>query len=240
MKARRIGKLHSRSGIARAVVILAVAVLVMALVILIPIIRKYNRMGENVACAAALDTARRQLIDDYMLNGFKDIDAEYAKGRIGFVMNGWDDLCPGGGTVYIIHSEKTGVGYDVACGMHASDKRLRTRLNSGFVLEQLQEALRLSKLDGEDCPETLTVKLNGKELVCRLTEEEVPFRFGTRLTDGYKGTVAFYAIEGEGEVSAEGCKDGEICYFSFADEESCANWRFDDGWKGDAYQRVSR
>ena len=31
-------------------------------------------------------------------------------------------------------------------------------------------------------------------------------------------------------------KEGEICYFVYADENYCAIWRSNDGWDGDAYQ----
>ena len=48
--------------------------------------------------------------------------------------------------------------------------------------------------------------------------------------------MAFYGVAGQDGAWADaGGKAGEICYFSFADEDHCAAWRADDGWTGDSY-----
>ena len=125
-------KLKSERGIAWIFAILIVLIIILAITSMIPAYKKYQRQGQIVACGTALDTARRQLAANFMLNGFEDDSAEAAKEYITFVMNGWDDLCPEGGTVYIIPKADSELDWDIVCGLHCSDKKLCTRLNVGL------------------------------------------------------------------------------------------------------------
>jgi len=226
-------KLKNAKGTSRLTVILAVLVLALALAVIIPSVRAYNRQGEAVACATALDTARRQLAAEYMLEGFEELSSEEAKDHITYVMNGWDDLCPGGGTVFLVRKEEP-QGFDLFCGLHGPDGEQKTRLNAGYVLDQLRKALEKSRRDGEPYPETLTVNLNGKPLVCYLIDEETRFRTGTKMTEGVTGTVAYYGIVGHSDFGeGEDQEEGKIFYFSYADENHCAAWRVREGWTGD-------
>ena len=51
-----------------------------------------------------------------------------------------------------------------------------------------------------------------------------------------KGTVICYSITGHSDFGADsGLEEGQVWYFSYADEEHCANWKSDDGWSGDSY-----
>ena len=230
-------RLGERAGLTRLHGILLVLIVVMCVVITIPAVRSCNADGEAVACAAGLDTAQRRLAQD-IIEGNSDQDALEAKEVVTVAMNGWDDLCPGGGRVYLVRAKSGNMPFLLVCGKHDSDKKRCTRLNSGYVLQQLQENLRRSRLLGEAFPKTLTFELNGERWTARLTDEEVPFRRGTSTTRGYedKGTVAFYGIKGHSDFCAgSAVKDGEICYFSFADPQHCAMWQQEEGWTGDSY-----
>ena len=231
-------KLRENRGVSLLVAILLILVIVMAVLSIFPTFAPYEKKGEEAACAAGLDTARRRLAEDY-LSGNTDQNELEAMRVVTYAMNGWDDLCPNGGKVYLVRTNnKDGLPYDLVCGMHDSDKKRCTRLNSEYVLKQLEEGLRRSKLNGEDYPEQLEFKLNGSTWTALLTDEEVPFKRGTSTTKGYedKGVVAYYGIAGHSEFGEDfGSEEGDICYFSFADEEHCAMWQENNGWTGDSH-----
>ena len=227
-------KLHNCRGIARAVIILLVLVLIMLVVVSIPIYKSYKFRADTLGCTAALKTAADSLIIEYL---FRNGDAEHleeARETLDTTMPGREKICPTGGTVYLVPDEN-GI-YKPVCGIHCTDTKLRTRLNASHVLEGIREVLGKVKLRGEEFPESITVELNSQDLECLPTLEEVNIRRGTDLTDGYKGTVAFYAVaEEDGWVSGD-VEPGEVCYFLFADKDHCAIWRADDGWTGDSYK----
>ncbi len=237
-------KLNSGLGVARIIVILAVLVIVMAVIIMIPGYRRYQRLGYSVACATALDSARRQLAADFMLSGWENDSAEGAQALVAHAMNGWDDLCPEGGTVYIVHNTgetvSTELEWDVICGLHGRDKKRCTRLNADYVLDQLREALNIEQNKGNPYPESLPFTLHGRQYTALLVDEETGLKRGTSTTEGYEGIVAFYSIAGHSDFGAgSGAKEGEIWYFSFADETHCAAWKKGDGWSGDSYRGIS-
>lgn len=230
-------KLKSVRGIGLIFVILLVLIIVMCVVVSVPAVRYYQESSAATACAAGLDTARRRLAENFLSGNF-DQNARDAKAVVAYAMNGWDDLCPSGGKVYLVENENSEMPYDLLCGMHSSDKKRCTRLNSGYVLDQLEEGLRESRKAGRPYPEELSFYLNGKNWTARLTDEETGFKRGTSTTMGQEGKhiVAYYGIAGHSDFCAGcGAKPGSICYFSFADDDHCANWRFDDGWSGDSY-----
>ena len=230
-------KLHNRRGMSRLVMILLILIIVLAITSMIPTYLKYQRMGKVVACATALDSARRQLAADFMLDGFVNGKAEDAKDVVAYAMNGWDDLCPDGGTVYIVRNEDSELEWDVVCGLHDKDSKRCTRLNADYVLDQLREALRQEQLLGNPYPESLTYTLHHVEHTAYLVDEATNLKRGTRLTEGYDGIVAFYSIVGHSDFGADSwSKEGEIWYFSYADEEHCATWSSRDMWTGDSYR----
>ena len=231
-------KLHRNRGIARLVVILSVLALVLVAAALYPVIQHYRFRADALGCLAGLDTARRQLAAQYLFNG-ENGSAEEARDYVGFVMAGWDDLCPGGGTTYIVPKENSELDWDVVCGLHGQDRKQCTRLNADYVLQQLREELRTAQVLGTRYPESLTVTLHHKPLEAHITEEDTGLRRGTRATVGAKGTLVSYAIAGYSDFgTGRGVPNGEICWFSFADEEHCANWSVWDGWTGDSYSDV--
>ena len=236
MGAKLHEKLHSERGISWLIAILLAAILVLAIVCMIPVYRRYQKQAQVLACATALDTARRQLATDYMSSGFTNEKAQEAKDFVSVVMNGWDDLCPEYGTVYIIDREGDDLAWDVYCGLHGEDKKLCTRLNSDYVLDQLREALKIEQANGVQYPESLTYTLHGKTRTALLVDEATGLKRGTATTEGYEGIVAFYSLVGHSGFGAGRGKDGSLWYFSFADENHCANWRVNDGWTGDSYR----
>ena len=234
----RCEKLHQNRGIARLVVILTVAALVLLAAALYPVIQRYRFRADALGCLAGLDTARRQLAAAYLFEG-ENSSAEEARDYVGFVMAGWDDLCPGGGTTYIVPKDDSELAWDVVCGLHGQDRKQCTRLNADYVLDQLREELRTAQVLGTTYPERMTVTLHHKPLVALITEEDTGLRRGTRATIGAKGTLVSYTIAGYSDFgTGRGAPVGEISWFSYADEEHCANWSAWDGWTGDSYSDV--
>ena len=238
MEKRRRTKLHQTLGIARLIVILTVLALVLVAAALYPVIQHYRFRADALGCLAGLDTARRQLAAAYLFEG-ENSSAEEARDYVGFVMAGWDDLCPGGGTTYIVPKDDSELAWDVVCGLHGQDRKQCTRLNADYVLEQLREELRTAQVLGTTYPERMTVTLHHKPLEALITEEDTGLRRGTRATVGAKGTLVSYAIAGYSDFgTGRGVPVGEISWFSYADEEHCANWSAWDGWTGDSYSDV--
>ena len=234
----RCEKLHQNRGIARLVVIFTVAALVLLAAALYPVIQRYRFRADALGCLAGLDTARRQLAAAYLFEG-ENSSAEEARDYVGFVMAGWDDLCPGGGTTYIVPKDDSELAWDVVCGLHGQDRKQCTRLNADYVLEQLREELRTAQVLGTTYPERMTVTLHHKPLVALITGEDTGLRRGTRATIGAKGTLVSYTIAGYSDFgTGRGAPVGEISWFSYADEEHCANWSAWDGWTGDSYSDV--
>ena len=240
MRLRTAAKLHSRSGVAWLIGIAVLAVLALLFVILLPTIRHYQYEAGEAGCIASLDTARRQLANESMLIG-QVSKASEARDYVASVMPGWSDLCPGGGTTYIVPTDEDNPRWTVICGMHGTDRKQCTRLNADYVLRQLRENLKKAQDNGEQFPQTLTYFLNGKTRKATLVTTDPGVRRGTNATVGMEGTVAFYTIKGSGEsdslVVGSSLKVGEISNFWFADEDYCAVWRASAGWSGDSWSK---
>ena len=240
MKASCRSKLHSERGLSWIIAILLVLIIVLAITSLIPSYKKYQDQAKEVACATALDTARRQLASNFMLNGFENGSAEEAKAFVTHVMNGWDDLCPDYGSVYIVPKDDSLLDWDIVCGLHCADKKLCTRLNAYNVRDQLREALLKERNKGNPFPESLPYTLHSKSHTAWLTDADIGLKRGTRLTEGQEGIVAYYSVVGHSDFGADsGMKEGEMWYFTFADEDHCANWSYHDEWTGDSYRNVT-
>ena len=230
-------KLHNQRGMSWLIAILLLAIIVLSITSMIPFYRKYQEKGNTLACATALDTARRQLASDFMVGGFVNGSAEKAKSFVAQVMNGWDDLCPEYGTVYIIRrTDGSPLDWDIVCGLHGTDRKLCTRLNAEYALDQLKDALRVAQANGVQYPLSLEFTLHGKTHTAYLVDETTNLHRGTGTTKGYDGLVAFYSVVGHSDFGSGKGKNGSLWYFSYADVEHCANWRSDNGWTGDSYQ----
>lgn len=231
-------KLKSRNGAARLIVLLAlIAAVLAAIAIVIPAVNYYREESKKIGCATALDTAYRQYIDTFLANGGK-LNRDETKEVVTFVMNGWDDLCPAGGNIYIVEDNDKGEGlFRLVCGIHGSDEKELTRLNAGFVLDTVREKIAEAQKNGRAYPKSVTLTLNGKELTARLTDKPTGLKRGTESTSGYEGTVAFYSIVGHSDFGEDsGMDEGKIWYFSFADEKHCAEWTYAKSWTGDSYR----
>ena len=248
-----IEKLRSERGVmSRMVALLLVLVGVMlVVVVLVPAAKWMNAQAELHSCEAAMDTAWRKMAEDYMLNGSDKI--EEVKEAVGYAMNGWDDICPSGGKVYLVSTRSNNkseqdkaegkLPYELVCGKHDRDSKRRTRLNADDLLRQLETALRQKKKDGEKYPESITLTYNSKPLEAVLVDEPSGLRRGTSTTSGLEKevAVAYYSIVGHSDFGKDsGAKKGRIWYFSFADRDHCANWRINEGWTGDSYEGMSQ
>lgn len=234
---RSFAKRKCRRGITRFTVILIVLVVVMLIVAAIPIYIHLRDDSARTGCLVALDSARRQLAVDYlMVNGTPT--AKDAKDVVTYAMNGWDDLCPGGGTVYVIETKREDwMPYDVVCGLHGEDRKQCTRLNASYVLQQIEEAVKREQALGNRYPEAVTVQLHHEDVTAVLVDDYTGIRRGTATTAGVDGIVAFYSLVGHSDFGENsGLKQGELWYFSYADEEYCAAWSSTRSWTGDSYE----
>ena len=240
MGQKPVSKLHSRSGVAWLIVIGILAVLVLLVIIMLPTIQRWRYEAGEAGCIAQLDTARRQLANESMLIGQVDKEAE-AREFIASVQPGWDDLCPGGGTTYIVPTNDDNPRWTVICGMHGTDKKQCTRLNADYVLRQLRDNLKKAQDEGKQYPESLTYYLNGKTRKATLVTSDPGIRRGTSSTVGMEGIEVFYTIRGCGEsedlITSTRTKVGEISNFWFADEDYCAIWRSGMSWSGDSWSK---
>lgn len=227
-------KLGGSGGIAALVVVLAVLVLVLAVIAAAPVYRNYREQADEIGCVSSLTSANNQLAIETLSEG--DTTAGEAKAIVTRAMNGWDDLCPAGGTPYLVAAEGD-VPWRVVCGLHDKDTKERTRLNAAYALKQLRQKVDLEQKLGDLTPPEVTVVLNGKEYRALLTEQETGMKRGTATTSGVKGTVIRYALAGHGAFAEEvSLPEGSICYFCFADEAHCAIWKHREGWSGDSYE----
>lgn len=223
---------YDRGGVNRIVVILLVLIAAMLVVIAIPIWKGYRYRAEKQACEQAMKSARDGLIIDY-LDRWDSGTAQEAMKTLDQVLPERPNVCPSGGTVYLVRRED-GV-FEPICGLHDSDVKRRCRLNAARAQELLAEGLKNARRETKQEPESVVIQLNGRSLECVRVQEPPKLRRGTRTTDGYEGIVAFYGLAGEGQFAAGAVKAGEIAYFIYADEDDCAAWRAGEGWTGTAY-----
>lgn len=236
MKTALKNKLFSKNGISRAVVILIMVAVVLLIVALIPLAIYHKQISDKIGCTQAMDSGTRQLYDAYLLGDVHNV--EEAKAVVTRAMNGWDDLCPGGGTMHIVYDDKAEKPYRLACGIHDPDSTERTNLNALYVFNQLKEKLEILQAKGEQYPETIPVSVNSNTYIAKLTDEESGYYRGTYNTPGAEEEmVIVYAIAGHSEFGREyGAKDGELCYFSYVDPDHVASWNVQTGWSGDRFQ----
>ncbi|MBP5156033.1 MAG: hypothetical protein J6252_05565 [Clostridia bacterium] len=236
MKRIIYGLISSRSGkTSRAVAILLALVFVMLAVVSVPLIRHLRDHSREIGCMAALDTADKELRNAYLSSGCTLTYAQ-AKETVTRVMNGWDDLCPGDGTVHLVYDESAEMPYRLVCGIHGSDEKERTRLNAQYVFDILTEKIKVYHTANGEYPGSVVVSLNGEELTVNASASDVGLHRGTDYSGKYKGTVAFFAVAGESEwADSFGASKGSVSWFVFADEKHCARWDACVGWSLDNY-----
>ena len=217
-------------GMSRAVAILLVLVAVMALIVAIPPTWRYFKSrSSEIACVQSLDSATRQISVDFLYQYYADDEqtAEEVKAEAARAMLGWEDICPAGGTVYVVRnpSEDEGLPYLLVCGLHNKDSKLCTRLNADYVLDQLRDTLYKEKTLGHDLPENVEASLHHQPLTVVRLSEPNDLKRGTGSTIGHKGTEVYYTRD----------DDGTVNWFVFADEKHAAVWTPSNGWSGDSY-----
>lgn len=221
-----------RGGINRLIALLLALIAVMLVLIAVPGWQRFRYRSEKTACEQAMKSARDGLIIDYMAH-FEAGTVEDAMQTLDEVLPERANICPSGGTVYLVRDEQ-GI-FQPVCGLHDDDVRRRTRLNASRALELLEEGLRHARRASSGEPEAVQITLNGQPLECARVDSTLKISRGTKTTNGYEGVVAFYGLAGQGDFTQTAARDGEICYFLYADEDYCAVWRKSDGWTGNAY-----
>ena len=215
-----------KGGTNRTLVILAVLIIIMVGVIYAPAWKAFRYKSECIACEQAMKTATDGLRIEY-LDTFDESTVRQARKTLDEVMPERNDICPAHGNVYLIKGEE-GV-LEPVCGLHNPDAARRTRLNASFAGNRLTEARKniLEKAEeGAPEPEQIEIKTNGRILACTYVTEEVNIKRGTKTYDDYDDVVAFYGTDDKGNIN----------YFLYADEDHYAVWRYNDGWRGDAYE----
>ena len=222
----------SRGGVNRVIVILLVLIAVMLVLIAMPSWDSFREQSERIACEQAMKTARDGLIIDFFDN-WEAGSVEDAMLTLDEVMPARANICPSGGTVYLIRGANR--IFEPICGLHDTDVKRRTRLNASRAMELMTEALNTARKRSSKEPDSVKITLNGQTLEIERVAKKPRLRRGTATTNGFEGVVAFYGLAGEGDFADVDAKSGMVCYFIYADEDYCATWRLDDGWTGDAY-----
>ncbi|MBR4799798.1 MAG: hypothetical protein IK047_06030 [Clostridia bacterium] len=224
-----------RGGLPRAAAVLLALVFIMLAVISVPLIKHFRDRSRKIGCETALDTADKELRSAYLISGCS-LTPEQAKEAVTRAMNGWDDLCPAGGTVHLVYDEGADMPYRLVCGIHGSDEEERTRLNAEYVFGALSEEVKKRLAADGEHPGSVAVRLNGEELNVLFTGSDVSLYRGTDFSSEYKGVVAFYTVAGEGGFGDSfGAAPGSISWFAFADERHCAKWNARLGWTLDSF-----
>ncbi len=220
----------ARGGVNRLVLIFLIAIAAVLVLIAKPLWDSFAYDAARRGCEAALKSATDGLVIDYLYH-FEEGSVDDARMTLEEVMPGRENLCPAGGTVYLIRND-SGI-YEPVCGLHGRDERQRTRLNASYAKKKLEEELSeifsekpsaAGSSERED-PDTITIGLNGSDLEIRRAEIRPALTHGTDSMVDYEGTVAFYGIDEAGDLS----------FFTYADENYCAAWSPAKGWTGDAY-----
>ncbi len=222
-------KLHSDRGMNRLVAIALVLVVVLVLAALYPAYRLYKTRSDTLGCLAAMKKAQDWLDVEYLTHysmTLEEAEAVVEKSR-------WemDTVCPAGGDSHLVYREDSEQVYRIVCGLHDADTFERTRLNAGSVYDKLKDELAWAKRRGQAAPDVVTMTLNSREFEIVRLDEPNELRYGTASTTGFKGTVSYYSVDG----------NGELCWFVYADPNHAVVWRAEDahaaraGWSGDAY-----
>lgn len=215
-------KLTSTLGISRLVVIMLIAIGVMLVILAIPLWNSFSYDSARMACEQAMKSAQDGLIIDY-LHKFESSSVKETQATLDEVMPGRENLCPAGGTVYLVEGSN-GV-YEPVCGLHDRDDKRRTRLNASYVYEHLEDERAKLKRRGLEEPESITIEVNGKPLEVVRLDEDPGIRYGTKAMLDYEGLIAFYGVD----------ENGRLSFFIYADEDHCARWSRSSRWLGDAY-----
>ena len=233
----------ARGGVNRLIAILLFLLVLLLLSIVIPAYLRYQHRAEQIGCTFAVDKADDMMSIETLFEG--SLTVQEAAVVVDKSLYRRDELCPGGGDFFLVHQEENAEKeYKVVCGLHDPDTKERTRLCSGAALKRLLDAIELAQKDGKD-PQTLKIRLNGKNLSCKRVEEKQDVFFGTKMDIDHKGIVCFYALAGDAaaretveqaeKIDLSKLADGDVWYFAYADENHASVWVYSKGWTGDAW-----
>ena len=234
MVGKMLEKLKSRSGrVSRLTVLLAVfCIIAVGALIFYPMITDGIRKMRANECALAPESAQRKIGIDANLSG-SDKSIEEIKAVATQRVKDWEDLCPDGGTVYIVPSDGA-YAVKFVCGMHGGGKE-RAYLNADNCLGQIRAAIKAALGRGEPVPETVEVSFNSQTYTAVLVSVDPDINHGTDYYKELKGVVIRFAVAGDGGFGdGFGQKSGAVSFFVFADESYCAKWDNLRGWTGDA------
>lgn len=143
MKEKFLEKVREkRGGVTRAAAVLLVLIAVMLVLIARPSWEAFRYRAEKTGCDQAMKSARDGLIIDF-LSRFENGSVEEARVTLDEIMPERPNLCPAGGTVYLVRDEH-GI-FQPICGLHDSNIKERTQLNSTRAKDLLEAALNAEK-----------------------------------------------------------------------------------------------
>ncbi|MCR5469135.1 MAG: hypothetical protein K6F37_09255 [Lachnospiraceae bacterium] len=110
--------LSDNSGMARLVIILLAAVIILAAPIIWGIANSTKEDVDKSGCAIAVEAAQKKLDEDYITN--PNMTLEEAVKSATSEVRSLDDICPGGGHCVVVE-KKDGNGYEIYCELHGKE-----------------------------------------------------------------------------------------------------------------------
>ena len=104
-------------GVARLVVILVIAVLVLLIPILYSVWRNFRGDVDESGCAIAVEAAQKKLDAEYLIN--PNMTLEEAQEAATSGVRSLDDICPGDGQCVVV-KRKDGNGFEIYCTVHGA------------------------------------------------------------------------------------------------------------------------
>lgn len=239
-----------RGGLNRLIAILLALIAALSISIALPFAASYRERASEFACMMARNKAQSMVAIETMFSDW-DLSVQEAAAAVDQSKYRRDNLCPDGGDYFIVWMEQANrqyadTHYKVVCGLHDDDAQERTRLCSGLALSRLLKELESRRKRGDIAPDSVTVRLNGRPLVCRRTEGNPGLQFGTGSDIDQQGTVCYYALMGDEAYRAaleesegvdfSGLREGEVWYFGYANPDCASVWTYGKSWSGDAWR----
>ena len=212
MKRSAHAKLRGRTGASVLLLLLAAAVLVLAVMILVPLVAAGLDRTARVGCQESLANAERDLRLELASTGLTP-----EKDRAEAILEASGAACPAGGELWLEREDEDWV---VCCGLHDENTARRALHNAAAVKERLEERVFLDRTAGRADPAHITVTLNHRDLTAEITGEPVTTHRGTDAITGKEGTVAVYSLDDRG-----------VCYLAYLDEARCIEWDRVHDWK---------
>lgn len=210
-------------GVNRLVGLLAVLAVLFFIGVIRPALARRAERAELLACSVSMKKAQDMLTVEYLNDpDFSEEDARAVLERSKMAM---ENLCPAGGDYYLI-PQRGGQFWNLSCGVHEQDTRLRTRLNATRVFELLNAELDEYFATGKKLGGGLfTFTINGEDLYVQRINGNNGLRRGTDSSIDFEGIICLYSYS----------DDLGLRWFVYADRGHAAVWKAEEGWSGDAY-----